>query len=316
MPQALPQSPPAHSRQRAPIAWRAYAQLMRLPNMLTACADIGVGALATARVADDLGWIAFASLMVASASLYGAGMVWNDYFDFDEDRRDRPFRPLPSGRIAPASAAKLGCALMAAGILAAFAAGILAGGRWLPSVLAVILIVAIFTYDSWLKRTWLGPVGMGACRFLNILLGFSLVPGGMALGILPAVVVGVYIVGVTWFARTEATTSNSVMLTCAAGMMLVALLLALPLPLAVPAGESSILFPYLLVALGFWLALPVQRAITRPNPGNVQRAVKTAIFGLVILDATLACALTGTIGLVLSVLLLPAFILGRWLYST
>src|SRR5262245_28722487 len=76
-----------------------YAQLVRLPNVFTALADIALGALVTAALPAH--WPAFVLLLLASACLYSAGMVWNDYFDLEQDRRERPFRPLPSGRIPP-----------------------------------------------------------------------------------------------------------------------------------------------------------------------------------------------------------------------
>jgi 4-hydroxybenzoate polyprenyltransferase len=38
--------------------------------------------------------------------------------------------------------------------------------------------------------------------------------------------------------------------------------------------------------------------------------------GLVILDAALATALGGILGLAILILLLPALYLGRWIYST
>ncbi len=177
-------------------------------------------------------------------------------------------------------------------------------------------MVAIFLYDGWLKRTWAGPLGMGTCRFLNVLLGFSTASGTLAWGVLPATVVGMYIVGVTWFARTEARQSKRSSLRGAALVMLAALLLALPLPAPLPPDTAAPVFPYLLVALGFFVGLPVHRAIVQPSPARVQAAVKRAIFGLIVLDAVLATALAGNAGLVILLLLLPAATLGRWIYST
>jgi 4-hydroxybenzoate polyprenyltransferase len=80
--------------------------------------------------------------------------------------------------------------------------------------------------------------------------------------------------------------------------------------------QPSILFPYLVVAFGFAVGVPVVRAIQQPTPPRVQLAVKVAVLGLVALDALLATAVVGTWGLVLLLLLPPALYLGRWLYST
>lgn len=300
--------------------WLPYAQLVRLPNVFTAWADIFLGALATDALPER--WLPFVLLLLASTCLYWAGMVWNDYFDLDQDRRERPFRPLPSGRVSLAAARALGIGLLAAGVLFAALADWDEGGpRWHSLSLAVGLAAALLVYDGGLKRTWAGPVLMGTCRFLNVLLGLSVAAESTASwGWLLALVVGLYIVGVTWFARTEARASNQNTLTAAAGVMLGALVLGLAVPeLAAESGvevRTTFLFPYLLVALGFYLGFPVVRAILNPVPTRVQAAVKRAVLGLIALDAVLATALAGLVGLVLLVLLVPALYLGRWLYST
>lgn len=301
---------------------RAVAQLVRLPNLPTAWADICLGALATAAL--PARWLPFALLLLSSGCLYCGGMVWNDFFDFEQDRRERPDRPIPSGRVSRRAAAILGIALLNAGLLFAQLAGIClsrmgTSGSHLPVVLALCLVGCIFLYDGWLKRTPAGPLAMGACRALNVLLGVSIIgslapPRGPHL----AAIVGLYVVGVTWFARTEARTSSRAALKGAAGVVLVALALALPLPARDAAGTSSPLFPYLLVALGFAVGVPVRRAIADPVPSNVQAAVKWGIFGLVLLDAVLALACAGTVGLSILLLLAPALYLNRqrWLYAT
>jgi 4-hydroxybenzoate polyprenyltransferase len=160
---------------------------------------------------------------------------------------------------------------------------------------------------------------MGACRFLNVLLGASLaatLPWDARIHL--AGPVGLYIVGVTWCARTEARVSEQSQLALAAAVMLTGLLLALPLPVVVPGAVPSPLFPYLLVGLGFLVGLPVCDAIATPTPSRVQAAVGRALFSLVVLDAVLATAVAGTVGLVVLVLLVPILYLKRqtWLYAT
>ena len=59
---------------------------------------------------------------------------------------------------------------------------------------------AILLYDAWLKRTWAGSIVMGGCRFLNVLLGLT--AGGQRTagwGVALALVIGVYVLGITWF---------------------------------------------------------------------------------------------------------------------
>jgi 4-hydroxybenzoate polyprenyltransferase len=244
--------------------------------------------------------------------------VWNDYFDIDQDRRERPFRPIPSGRVPLGAAARLGTALLVLGLLFAALSGWRPNGfHFVPAGIGIVLVAAILLYDGWLKRTGAGPVGMGACRFLNVLLGLTAADAAPpAWGWHLAAVVGLYIIGVTWFARTEARRSKQSTLTAAAVTMLAALLLALAMPTWFEPGTSSVLFPYLLVALGFLVGVPVARAVANPAPDLVQPAVKAAIFGLVILDAVLATAVAGPVGLAILLLLPPAMYLGRRIYST
>lgn len=309
-------SPPA-SRLRAPLSLRAIAELVRLPNVFTALADICLGALASDALPGS--WLPVLGLLAASACLYSAGMVWNDYFDLEQDRRERAFRPLPSGRVPRPFAARLGCFLLAGGIFFAALAG-WDGTDYSPAplLIAVGLAAAILLYDAWLKRTWAGPLAMGSCRFLNVLLGLT---AGVAWSERPwslhlAAVTGLYIVGVTWFARTEARMSKKKTLAGAALVILAGLVLALPMPLWLEPGAAWPLFPYLLVGLGFLVGIPVCQAIARPTPSRVQPAVKQALMGLVLLDAILATVFAGPVGLLIALLLLPALYLGRWIYST
>lgn len=302
---------------------RDYAQLVRLPNVFTAVADICLGALAAEAL--PARWLPFGLLALASSCLYCGGMVWNDIWDVEQDRKERPFRPIPSGKVPRRSAVLLGTALMLAGMLLGLLAGAVLGPEttggglfWTPADLAGLIVAAALLYDGWLKRTWAGPLGMGACRFLNVLLGLS---AGGALTERPwgfhlALVVGLYIVGVTWFARTEARASNQTALASAAVVMLAALLLALALPVHREPGSVWLPYPYLLVGFAFLVGIPVCQAIARPAPPLVQAAVKRAIFGLVVLDAVLATVTAGAVGLVILILLLPAVYLGRRLYST
>lgn len=298
----------------------AYAQLVRLPNVFTAMADICLAALAVGALPER--WMTFTCLLVASTSLYCAGMVWNDFFDFEQDLRERPFRPLPSGRVTRGTAAGLGVALLLTGITFAAGADQAAGSeRWRSLTVAGLLVAAILLYDGWLKRTALGPIAMGSCRFLNILLGLTVT--GQVIptwGWLLALAVGTYIAGVTWFARTEAHASNQNVLMLAATVMLAGILLALAVPALAKYLEAdvapSIGFPYLLLAFAGYLALAVLPAIKKPVPQRVQPAVKRAVLGLVLLDAILATGLIGWWGLALVVLLAPALLLGKWVYST
>lgn len=308
---------------------RTIARLVRLPNLPTAVADVALAGLAVTAAAGRAPLAvllspAFWLLGLASAALYTSGMAFNDYFDADEDRRERPERPIPSGEATRGQALTLALALMASGLVLAALAGFAvppgAKALWLPwpIALAVLLAGAILAYDAVLKQTILGPLGMGACRSLNVLMGasFAGAPGPLAFHL--ASVVGLYVVGLTWFAKSEATHSKRPMLTAAAAVMLCALLLALTLPEQLEGRTPSPLFVYLLVGLGFFVGLPVVRAMRDPNPARVQAGVVRCLMGLILLDGVLATAAAGTAGLVVLALMGPSLYLNRkrWLYAT
>jgi len=296
--------------------------LIRLPNLFTAAADVVMGFLVThesigSREGGILGALAGASIL-----LYAGGVVLNDVFDLEADSRERPTRPLPSGRISPTVARRLGWGFLAVGMALGWAAGLLAESVW-PGAVASLLAGCVVVYDRFLKRTPLGPVAMGACRMLNVLLGMSVLVGPwQGYHFLIAAGIGTYIVGVTWYARHEAWESNRIELLLAIAVMLTGIGLLAWLPgwtdetvLQIRADPSRwYLIVGVLGALIGWRSL---RAVLEPQPLQVQLAVKQSILSLVILDAVVCFALRGTEAAVLVVLfLIPAALLGRWIYST
>ncbi len=186
--------------------WRAYFELLRFPAVFTAVADVMMGYLV--RNGDLEPTSTFALLLVASSSLYLAGMVFNDAFDADVDARERPERPIPSGAVTRSTAFRIGWILFVIGVAAAWTVELLNGDR-APLVLAVALATFIYLYDWEVKRYSIGPLNMGVCRMLNVLLGMStvgIVDGKMtnpwtATQIFLAATMGVYVAGLTVFAR-------------------------------------------------------------------------------------------------------------------
>jgi 4-hydroxybenzoate polyprenyltransferase len=288
--------------------WLAFAQLLRLPNVFTAIADIAMAGCATGAIIRDSGTVLL--LMAASACLYLAGMVFNDLFDRADDARSRPFRPIPSGRVLLRTAIIIAITLSLLGItLAAITPGLF---------VAVLLFVLILLYDGMAKHHLAGTVVMGACRSLNILLGlatdFEAIPNPLQWHL--CLTTGTYIAGVTLFARTEESASRPVWLMIAAAVMLAGLVLALTVPIHLPPGHVGPSFIYLVTGFGIYLAMRIIPAIAEPTPSNVQAAVKRSILGLIFLDAILATAFVGLHGLWIVMLLVPARILGRRVYST
>jgi 4-hydroxybenzoate polyprenyltransferase len=296
-----------------------YLQLVRLPNVLTAAADSLAGWLLVGGTLTDVRhWL---PLAVASMFLYAAGMSLNDLFDLETDRLERPHRPLPSGLVSRAFAARLG----AAGLILGPILALLSGSTWSQTV-ATILAATIFAYDAGLKRTALGPQVMGACRGLNLLLGMTHAPalGGPA-GWLAAVCFGLFVAGITWISRSETKSGETRNLLLGLTMQNLALLGLIALALQPrlfpdpPSDRPVIPLEGLLVLALVALAvnLAASRAIHQPEPVMIQRAVKAGIFSLVWIDVGLVAAVRGPqVAAAVAVLWVPAYLLGRWLYST
>ncbi|WP_239150815.1 UbiA family prenyltransferase, partial [Streptomyces sp. SID8111] len=97
----------------------AWAELLRLPALFTVPGD----ALAGAAAAGARPGVRTLLAVGSSVCLYEAGMALNDWADREEDARERPHRPIPSGRIRPAAALTAAGALTGAGLALAAGAG-------------------------------------------------------------------------------------------------------------------------------------------------------------------------------------------------
>jgi 4-hydroxybenzoate polyprenyltransferase len=144
-----------------------YLRLVRLPNIFTVPSNIlsGYFALVTLTSADALQLVLVVS---SSVLLYTSGLVFNDYFDIETDIKERPYRPLPSGRISKRIAFTIAVSSIIFGnLIAYFAAG--QTGLAVSSLVSAIII----SYDYKLKKTKFGPIAMGLARSINVVLGAS-----------------------------------------------------------------------------------------------------------------------------------------------
>ncbi|MFJ4541190.1 SCO3242 family prenyltransferase [Streptomyces tibetensis] len=171
----------------------AVAELVRAPAALTVPGDVLAGALSAGRPAGGRTLL----LAASSVSLYWAGMALNDWADREEDARERPERPVPSGRISAGAALGIAGGLTAAGL----GLGALAGGRRVLLRRTLPLAATVWAYDLGLKHTPLGPVAMAAARALDVLHGTGPSPAGPALR--AAATVGAHTWALTRLSRHE-----------------------------------------------------------------------------------------------------------------
>ena len=297
----------------------AWLRLVRLPNLATAAADPLAGFLVCSRLADigqlpAAGWAA----VLAGVAFYAAGMVLNDVYDLDLDRLERPERPLPSGSISPARALAVGNLLLAAAGASACAVAVMAATPW-PALVAAALTATIWLYDRYAKGTVFGPAVMGSCRALNWLLGMTAAGGPTAASewAIP-LGMGLYVAGITLFARDEAGLSRRGTLVAgglvmgaglitAAGFVWLPLLDGVTRVATVPATSWLVCWGILAVAV----LIRAGQAVEHPEPGRVRAAVGTAIMAIITFDAVLVLAACGEGPAVVVIMLLAWFLLGR-----
>lgn len=278
-----------------------YLQLVRAPAVFTSLSNILAAQLVATQ--GHPAWPVLALLGLASMALYSAGMVLNDCFDFEEDRRERPSRPLPSGRIALRTAWRLGWALMGIGVLLAGFVGMK------PLVIALLLGGAVLAYDGGAKHTRLGPVVMGGCRYLNWLLGLSVVELDIShFGL--ALPVFLYVLALTALSAEETQAQNRrPVYACGLGLLACAGVIAL-LHFGGVLPHHWALAP---LAAGLaYLAWRLRELIRNFTPAAIQGTMKTLILGIIPVDALLVFSGAPWWGGVLvASLLVPGSLLAR-----
>jgi 4-hydroxybenzoate polyprenyltransferase len=321
----------------------ALARLLRLSALPTAMSNILAGFLFTAGVWSP-SWLLLATLGI-SACLYLSGMVLNDVFDVDEDRELRPQRPIPAGLVSLQSARLLGWSLWGTGVGGVLSVGLLipqfveGAGRGAWWLIGCGLAGFVVAYNAWLKQTWASPFAMGACRTLNVLLGMAAGKIGLlaersefggslefsVIELLVAGLIGLFVMGISVMAKTEAANPNSTLVRIGSVMMLMAELGLISIGGWYLTKLSTVGAIGLLgfIGLGILVLLPLTQRLgnsaRHPTEENVQRAVGVGLATLIPLDA-LVCisARPDSLGLALAVagLLIPAIILRRWISAT
>ncbi|MFE5715908.1 SCO3242 family prenyltransferase [Streptomyces sp. NPDC056501] len=263
---------------------RALVELVRAPAALTVPGDILAGAAAAGRPLRG----STAGLAAASVCLYWSGMALNDYADRDVDAKERPGRPIPSGRVAPRTALAVATALTGAGLALAATAG----GRRALGV-AVPLAATVWAYDLRLKDTPYGPAAMATARGLDVLMGAGAGAGagaptdtgtGAWRRALPAALaVAGHTYALTTVSRKEVEGAT-------ASLPAAALATSVALSLTTAARTGRARRAITTALLGGYLAAagPAQlQAVARPDAARLQRVVAAGIHALIPLQAAL-----------------------------
>ncbi len=271
---------------------------MRPANIVTSVADVLAGiAISGYFLGAGQEFLPVFLLSLSTVGLYGGGIVFNDVFDAELDKIERPERAIPSGAISIGEATLLGIILLGIGLLAAFVFSIWSG------IVAFLILIFALIYDKFGKHhPFFGPLNMGLCRGLNLLLGISILSLSLRslyfLGLVPLI----YIFSITMISRGEVHGSNRNKLYTGAFLYLTVIGFIL---------YSSFLQQHLLSATLFlipfaWMIFkPLFVAIKDPAGKNIGKAVKAGVISLILMDAAWASAFGQVYFALLIALLLP-----------
>lgn len=247
-------------------------QLIRLPA--------GISVISSVLIAHTIathGQIIWSSLIinqVASLCLYYGGMILNDCFDYSEDSRHRPERPLPSKKISQNKAWGVGFFLIFIGCFSlSFINQRMMG-------ISLILSFFIILYNSKILPIGLSPIAMGLCRYINWLMALAITPLDLTKLLLPLPIF-FYILGLTRLSQSELSSASQ----ACVYELLATLLLSLSLLFFLTEIEG-LSFILLIVLAAYYINFILP--LLKPHSSSkVQQVVGYLIFGLVPLDAVI-----------------------------
>ena len=334
--------------------FRQYLLLVRAPNLFTVPSNILAGYFAIATVGvTDIG--ALLLLVVSSIFLYISGIILNDYFDIEVDRKERPNRPLASGRIDKRTALVIAVISIIIGNILALVVSL--------TTLAVsaLLTSVIIAYNYRLKRnTIANPLTMGLARFLNVVMGGSTVLGlviitqqDYALLVFIGYCLFLYTAAISILSRIEiASTKISFIRSSWISIFLSFSIVSFTIVLILTVGLlgyfqiwfifNLIIFSCVMAVIFLRLIMKV-RKLTTMSPGigyrkeidirsteeraqnnsfskvtqEIQLTIKTMILSIIVLDSVFLSGLVGIqAGMAILLLVIPPILLGRKLYVT
>jgi len=274
---------------------------MRPANIVTSIADVLAGvAISGYFISVALNSNSIASvflLCLSTIGLYGGGVVFNDVFDAELDKIERPERAIPSGRVTLKQAALLGIILLIGGTVSAFFVNNLCG------IIAVAISASALIYDKWTKHSpMIGPLNMGLCRGLNLMLGVCIITTQLNsywfLGFVPII----YIASITMISRGEVHGGKSNMFYFA-GLLY---LLVIGAIFFFSFYKDKTLITLLFLLPFIWMIFtPLFKAYKEPSGKNIGKAVKAGVIALILLNACWAAAFGAICLAIIIILLLP-----------
>ncbi|MGI0032384.1 MAG: UbiA family prenyltransferase [Nitrososphaeraceae archaeon] len=293
--------------------FRDYLILVRLPNLFTLPSNILVGLVIVSALTQTT-YVQVLLLVTISILHYCVGIILNDLCDFNIDKKERPYRPLPSGKISR----KIAIALVTIFSFLALTLSLMVG---IPTlVISSILFAIIFGYDKYLKNTWAGPFTIASARVMNIMLGVSVNINSASSN--PQFVILTFVLTITlvyvsligYMSRFEIHGfSNNVklFLTPAVIAMIISSIILFTL---------TGFFKYdslVILALFSFIMFVTFHKIHKKDSLGIQQIIQNMILSIIVLDSTFLSGIRGIeMGLIVLVLLAPMLVFAKKMYMT
>jgi len=316
----------------------AWLALMRVPNLFTVPGDVILGYIIAESFHENsdfllgfiisrgsFGHLGFIYTCSAIFCAYIFGLITNDIADLKEDMLERPYRPIPAGKISIKAAYICAIILFLAGLTLAGLANMRV------FVVMVLLFFLIISYNCILKKhSKLGPLTVSVCRLLSITAGYY--AAGVNLITYPLMY---YLVSFTWlvyFLRVSLIThhetaknvvfkKNYFLLAIPAIWIISSVYISGALevimtmkefPPGIFPGLASVVIFYFIVIKNF-----ITLNIYSDQPKRTQASVGELIKAVIFLQAS-GCAFLGYpfVALALFLLWIPAHIVSRKFYSS
>ena len=278
--------------------FKEYLQLVRLPGIFTAFSNVLIGYFFSFSFNSEVIFLPY--LLATSGMLFCSGMIFNDYFDYNLDKKERSFRPLPSGKISKQNALLIGFIFLILANISAFFLG------FDSLIISLILSCMILFYNLKLKSiSFLGILNLSVIRMLNILLGFSII--GISFEFIQYLFpLGIFIVGISILAKNEIK-SNLVIYKKLNKIITIITITSVSILVIINFQVESLLF------LGLFSFLSVYSLFFK----KIQNQITFQLLLIILLDSILISFFVPLqFSILVSLLILPAYVISKKLYLT
>ena len=292
-----------------------YLLLIRLPNLFTLPSNILLGfILVSTFTLTTTSVIQILMLVTISTLLYCVGLVLNDLFDYEIDRKERPNRPIASGKISRKIAIIIVTIFISIALTLSLLVSVTTFG------ISALLLVIIFGYDRYAKNTNAGPFTIAAARVTNVILGASAninsvdnFPQNILL-VFVLTITFVYVSLIGFLSRYEVQGFSANIRTYL-------------IPVIISGIVSSILifnligpFKYeslLILPLFSYIMIRAIYNIHKKDSVGIQQTIQLMILSIIVLDSIFLTGIAGlSVGLPVLILLAPLVILAKKMYMT